>query len=879
MSTGERAQGSNSPDRLNPLRRAWRLAGDIMEETFEAPERDDWTHHAAALRALARSLISDEHEAEDAVQETWMRYLRHGQEGVREPGQWLARALRNLSVSGLRGRARRRAREEHAARRESLPSGDEILERMELVKRVADHVAALDEPYRSAIHLHYFEGRSAAQIARATGDKLETVRTRLRRGRALLRERLDADENGDRSAWCQALAPLVGLGVPKLTATAVASSPTTLWLGALGMTARTGLFVALALLVAAGVTWQVAFGPEKLASVSPVSTDGPALVQEPLAPDSLAREEPLARREAAEVPLERQPAAAAIESSVAEPSMVSLSGKLVILDEAGVEHGSESGELAFRCLSLSGEEFLRARVENGAWRCEAPRGAKLELGRLLARDRLALSDQRWVADVDRNDLEVRATWTSDVYLRVVSAETGLDLDQVTIKSRSRWRARVEELLPSESRFTEDVVEGEVSPIALPDSDTRVTYWAHAPGHAWGMIEVDHSAIGERRLELMPSSSLTVTVAGNLPDASGEECDYIRLRRKSDGWHWNFAASRKVLEAGPILFDGLPAGRYLVCYERGDEEGVRRGAQEWFDVPLYSASRITLTPDVSLLDPPKAHVFGTLRLPLNQSQAKRTQMRLDPIDMASGAKPVILLVEQMECADGDAHLYRWDAGGLIPGQYVAYFSRIQHRVLLDIELGNAGPVEIEVPELASLSIEVVDAREGTALKHVDVSWTDGALEGVSTNSSLDAPRDAASERWVISAPVGEISLSVRQDGYMEHSQTLELVPGASDLRVELKRASGVRISLVESGVPVRPGFGFWWGFEVTSTSEGRAVRPGYGRTTEFLTEILFELPGEYEIVFPELEGYQQIAPLRVEVRADQISIHEVEVQRN
>ena len=59
-----------------------------------------------------------------------------------------------------------------------------------------DHVAALSEPQRTAIHLHYYEGYSAPEIGDLLGKNPNTVYTLLTRARALLREKLGGEADG-----------------------------------------------------------------------------------------------------------------------------------------------------------------------------------------------------------------------------------------------------------------------------------------------------------------------------------------------------------------------------------------------------------------------------------------------------------------------------------------------------------------------------------------------------------------------------------------------------------------------------------------------------------------------------------------------------------
>ena len=166
----------------------------------DAIAAEDWLTHAAALRALATALTGDANEADDLVQETWLRAARAGENSNR-PRTWWSTVLRNLLRDRARERSLRAYAEREAARGERLPSGIEVLERLEIAQRVAMEVARLGEPYRTAIHLRYFEGLGPDQIAQRSNLPLETVRAQLRRGLTKLRERMDRTCGGDRSAW------------------------------------------------------------------------------------------------------------------------------------------------------------------------------------------------------------------------------------------------------------------------------------------------------------------------------------------------------------------------------------------------------------------------------------------------------------------------------------------------------------------------------------------------------------------------------------------------------------------------------------------------------------------------------------------------------
>lgn len=164
--------------------------------------------HAEGLRVLVRGLLASEDRVDDVLQETWILALRQRAAVNRA---WLGTVARRL-VSRLHRSERRRERRERATYEEdrSTPSTSEMQEREELRRRLADAVFALPEPYRRAVLLRFFEEREPAEIARTEGVPAATVRTRVHRGLALLRERLDARTPGGREAWRAQLAPLAG---------------------------------------------------------------------------------------------------------------------------------------------------------------------------------------------------------------------------------------------------------------------------------------------------------------------------------------------------------------------------------------------------------------------------------------------------------------------------------------------------------------------------------------------------------------------------------------------------------------------------------------------------------------------------------------------
>ena len=139
------------------------------------------------LRAAA-AILGDWHEAEDAVQDTFLRVLEK-ELSFRDPDHeraWL------LTVTANSCKSRIRARKRHPTTQllDTLPAPDE--DTHELVEAIQ----ALPDNQRAAVHLHYYEGYSTDEIAKILGQRPGTVRSHLSRAREALRMRLKENFNG-----------------------------------------------------------------------------------------------------------------------------------------------------------------------------------------------------------------------------------------------------------------------------------------------------------------------------------------------------------------------------------------------------------------------------------------------------------------------------------------------------------------------------------------------------------------------------------------------------------------------------------------------------------------------------------------------------------
>jgi len=198
-----------------------------MSEPF-ALSPEALLQHRDFLRGLARGLLADDAGVDDVLQEAYVRALERPPRSEDALRSWLARVVRNLALNRLRGERRRVNREREVARTEAVPSSAEVADRLGTQRRVVDAVRELQEPYRTVIYLRWYEALPPREIAQRLERPIETVRSQLKRGHALLRQELD-DEFGERAAWAGALLPLAG-GRPLPPGAAEAASTSTPWL-------------------------------------------------------------------------------------------------------------------------------------------------------------------------------------------------------------------------------------------------------------------------------------------------------------------------------------------------------------------------------------------------------------------------------------------------------------------------------------------------------------------------------------------------------------------------------------------------------------------------------------------------------------------------
>lgn len=132
----------------------------------------------------AYSLLGDKADAEDAVQEAFLRLVEKDpvfRDDEHEKA-WLLRVTINISKNMIK-----------ASERKNLTVTEDIPYDTKQNNDVLRCVSTLPERYRSVIHLYYYEGYSIKEIASILKLPSATVGTRLSRARSLLKNILEGD--------------------------------------------------------------------------------------------------------------------------------------------------------------------------------------------------------------------------------------------------------------------------------------------------------------------------------------------------------------------------------------------------------------------------------------------------------------------------------------------------------------------------------------------------------------------------------------------------------------------------------------------------------------------------------------------------------------
>lgn len=155
--------------------------------------------HARPLAAYAWRMLGSESEAQDIVQETFLRLWTQAQRWDSQQAvlsTWLHRIAHNLCIDALRkrGKVRESSDEELGQLLDDHETFEQEISRESRQIQLHKAIAALPERQRSALILTHFQGLSNKEVAQILDVSVDALESLLSRARRTLKHRLTITE-------------------------------------------------------------------------------------------------------------------------------------------------------------------------------------------------------------------------------------------------------------------------------------------------------------------------------------------------------------------------------------------------------------------------------------------------------------------------------------------------------------------------------------------------------------------------------------------------------------------------------------------------------------------------------------------------------------
>jgi len=166
---------------------------DAARDEFEGIVRD----HARFVYKVVYSVLRNHHDAEDAVQETFLRFLRNRKKwaDIRDRRAWLARTAWRVALDGRKPTpevALDEVAEAVLQLKDQGAGADEIAATEQMMALLGRLIASLPQDLRDAMTLSLAEELTSVEISEVLGVPEGSVRTRLFRAREILRDKLSS---------------------------------------------------------------------------------------------------------------------------------------------------------------------------------------------------------------------------------------------------------------------------------------------------------------------------------------------------------------------------------------------------------------------------------------------------------------------------------------------------------------------------------------------------------------------------------------------------------------------------------------------------------------------------------------------------------------
>ena len=148
--------------------------------------RELYAEHGPMVYRVAYSYMKNRQDAEDALQETFLRLIRSSAAFADETHEkaWLVRTVSNICRDMLKAKSRLH---------EAIGEHPELAAPEAETNGLLRAILALPDKYKAAVYLHYYEGYAVREIAAMLRQSPNTIKTWLSRARKLLKQELGGD--------------------------------------------------------------------------------------------------------------------------------------------------------------------------------------------------------------------------------------------------------------------------------------------------------------------------------------------------------------------------------------------------------------------------------------------------------------------------------------------------------------------------------------------------------------------------------------------------------------------------------------------------------------------------------------------------------------
>jgi len=149
----------------------------------------------ARVVRIAYRVVGEAEAAEDVAQEVFISYYRSHPADAQYAAPWLHRAAAHTALNAVRSRSRRTAREDRdATDRDAVGDPESAALERERAREVRAALARMPRGAAELLALRY-SGLSYAEVAAATGTKIDQVGTRLRRAHDTFRREVQRGQH------------------------------------------------------------------------------------------------------------------------------------------------------------------------------------------------------------------------------------------------------------------------------------------------------------------------------------------------------------------------------------------------------------------------------------------------------------------------------------------------------------------------------------------------------------------------------------------------------------------------------------------------------------------------------------------------------------